>query len=204
MAVATEINKKLKYKEKEYLVGSIAPDVAKYIGMEKWQTHFQEKDKDPWPNMKEFEKKYNKYLKDPFTMGYYIHLYTDYFWFKYFISEIKQDWVEDMEEKGRKYTPEEINSLIYSDYTNLNIQVIDRYKLPLDIFYEKRKLNIPKYIDEYPYDKTDVIIKEVGKIVENSTCDKKILFNMNDINAFVKTASELIYSEIEKFKIKEQ
>ena len=29
--------------------------------------------------------KYKNHLNDDFVMGYFIHLYTDYLWFKYFI-----------------------------------------------------------------------------------------------------------------------
>ncbi len=163
----------------------------------KYETHFQDPE-DNYPHMDRFEESYGKYLKDPFTMGYYIHLYTDYFWFKYFIKEAKKDWIKDKNNINRKFTNEEIGNLIYSDFTNLNIQVIENYNLDLKIFYEEKNIYIPEYIKEYPYDKTNVIIEKAGLMIINSTWDKEYLFNIKDIKKFIETSSDLIYNEIAK------
>lgn len=40
LAVAKEINKKLKRKEKEILIWSIAPDISKHINKTKFKSHF--------------------------------------------------------------------------------------------------------------------------------------------------------------------
>ena len=50
MAVAEKLNKKLKRRESEYLIGSIAPDVARIIGMDRNITHFQTDDEE-YPNL---------------------------------------------------------------------------------------------------------------------------------------------------------
>ena len=43
MAVASELNKKIKRKESEYFIGSIAPDIAKIVGIDRNITHFKSK-----------------------------------------------------------------------------------------------------------------------------------------------------------------
>ena len=88
IAVANEINKVLKMDQRKLLIGSIAPDMGKLIGRDKSITHFVDDDSPDIPNMDLFLKKYKNNLNDPFVLGYYIHLYTDYLWFKYFISEV--------------------------------------------------------------------------------------------------------------------
>ena len=86
MAVAKELNDKLKRDSKSILIGSIAPDIAKLIGENKVRSHFEDRD-DDIPNLNKFLSKYKVKLDDDFVLGYYIHLYTDYLWFKYFIPK---------------------------------------------------------------------------------------------------------------------
>ena len=88
MAVANEINKVLKRDNNKLLIGSIAPDISKQVGQTKLHSHFLDNNDTNIPNMDRFLEKYKDKLDDDFVMGYYIHLYTDYFWFKYFIPEI--------------------------------------------------------------------------------------------------------------------
>ena len=69
--------------------------------------------------MEEFLKKYQKHLSDDFVMGYFIHLYTDYLWGKYFISEIKEKhMIRTIEGEYVKCDAELFQNYIYNDYTN--------------------------------------------------------------------------------------
>ena len=88
IAVANEINKELKRDKSRILIGTIAPDISKHIGEGKKDSHFLDDGTKDIPNMQKFLSKYAKYLDDDFVLGYYIHLYTDYLWFKYFIPDI--------------------------------------------------------------------------------------------------------------------
>ena len=100
MCIANEINKKLKKDEKKILIGSIAPDLAKQIGETKIKSHFIDDGIEDIPNMERYLEKYKKNLNDDFVMGYYIHLYTDYLWFKYFIPNfIKKDFIYTLDGK---------------------------------------------------------------------------------------------------------
>ena len=90
MTVASEINKVLKRDYDKLIIGSIAPDISKIIGETKLRSHFlvTEENNNNIPNIDVFLSAYKEYLYDDFVMGYFIHLYTDYLWFKYFIPEI--------------------------------------------------------------------------------------------------------------------
>ena len=86
IAIAKEVNNELKREENKYLLGSIAPDISKFVGEPKTFSHFMEKGHNE-PNIDLFLTKYLKYLDDDFVMGYYIHLLVDYLWFKHFIPK---------------------------------------------------------------------------------------------------------------------
>ena len=86
IAVAKKLNEQLKMNEKELFLGTIAPDISKHIGQDRKVSHFLYENR--IPNLNLFLKKYNNSLNIPFIMGYYIHLFTDYLWFKYFFNEI--------------------------------------------------------------------------------------------------------------------
>ena len=88
IAVAKEINKELHMNEKELFLGTIAPDISKQIGEKKTKSHFLTNKDNDYPNLDDFLDKYQNNLTNPFIMGYYIHLFTDYLWFKYFMPEI--------------------------------------------------------------------------------------------------------------------
>ena len=78
IAVANELNKKLKRNSSKLLIGTIAPDISKEIGQNKVKSHFLDSKDTDIPNIKKFLNKYKNNLNDDFVLGYYIHLYTDY------------------------------------------------------------------------------------------------------------------------------
>ena len=87
MCVAKELNKYLKKDERQLLIGSIAPDIAKLVNISRDKTHFIDHEKNI-PNLDRFIDKYKSYLNNDFVLGYYIHLCTDYIWFKSFIPSL--------------------------------------------------------------------------------------------------------------------
>ena len=100
MCVASEVNKYLKKDNKGILIGSIAPDISKQVNETKEYSHFLDNIDNDIPNVDRFLYKYKNYLNDDFVMGYYIHLYTDYLWFKYFIPNfIKKDFIYTLDNK---------------------------------------------------------------------------------------------------------
>ena len=194
MCIAKKINEKLKMDQNMILLGSIAPDISKHIGETKTRSHFLTDGKNV--DIKRFLDKYKNSLKHPFIMGYFIHLYTDLLWDKYFISEIiDRDSIKLLNGEKIEKTKELYKKLIYNDYTNLNIKLIDEYNLDLSLFYNE--VNIPEIImDEIPVDKLNLLVDHTGIIIENTKVNKAYTFEKENIKAFVDTASNLIFLKI--------
>ena len=93
MAVVHEINKVLKRDNNLILLGGIAPDLGKIANGSKIETHFLDTN-DNIPNIDRFLNKYKNKMNDDFVMGYFIHLYTDYLWFKYFVPSLYEEGKE--------------------------------------------------------------------------------------------------------------
>lgn len=198
IAVAKEINKDLKMNEKELFLGTIAPDISKQLGESKVKSHFLPNDKTDLPILDKFLDKYKNNLNNPFIMGYYIHLFTDYLWFKYFIPEItnSNDYIKVLSGNKIKCTKEEIEKLIYNDYTNLNISLIEEYDLDLSLFYEDIEIPNIKF-DEIPLDKLQVIVDQMGIIIENSKKEHTYSFNIDNVKQFIELCKKIISNDIE-------
>lgn len=197
IAVANEVNKKLKRDSSKLLIGSIAPDLSKLVGQNKIASHFLDNETDI-PNIDLFLNKYKNYLDDDFVLGYYIHLYTDYLWFKYFVTEIiNNDYITKKDGTIVKLNGNMKCLYIYNDYTNLNIQLIDKYRLDLKIFYNEVPI-LENIIEEIPMEKLSLLINQAGVIIENSKENKNFIFDIKDVSKFIETSTKLLLAEIEK------
>lgn len=194
MCVAKKINEKLKMSQSELLLGSIAPDISKHLGETKTRSHFLNDDKTI--NIERFLDKYKEKLNSPFMMGYFIHLYTDLLWDKYFVSDIvDKDSIILLDGTKIENNADIYKKLIYNDYTNLNIQLIDEYALDLSLFYEE--VTIPDiYMDEIPVDKLELIVQQCGLIIKNTKEAKAYTFNLDNVIPFIETSANLIYLKI--------
>ena len=197
IAVANEVNKKLKRDSSKLLIGSIAPDLSKLVGQNKIASHFLDNETDI-PNIDLFLNKYKNYLDDDFVLGYYIHLYTDYLWFKYFVTEIiNNDYITKKDGTIVKLNGNMKCLYIYNDYTNLNIQLLDKYNLNLKIFYNEIP-TLEYIIEEIPMEKLNLLINQAGVIIENSKENKNFIFDIKNVSKFIETSTKLILAEIEK------
>ena len=197
ICVAKEVNKFLKRNDKEILIGTIAPDISKLVNETKKGSHFLDNN-DDIPNMDRFLEKYKNNLNDDFVMGYYIHLYTDFLWFKYFIPNfIKGDYVYTLDGDKVILTDDEKTEYIYNDYTNLNIRLIDEYNLDLSMFYEEHPI-FKNIIKEIPMDKIHIIIDKAGLIIKNTKEKKSYIFDLEIINNFIEFAVNDILIKLEK------
>lgn len=197
IAVANEVNKKLKRDSSKLLIGSIAPDLSKLVGQNKIASHFLDNETDI-PNIDLFLNKYKNYLDDDFVLGYYIHLYTDYLWFKYFVTEIiNNDYITKKDGTIVKLNGNMKCLYIYNDYTNLNIQLIDKYNLNLKIFYNEIP-TLEYIIEEIPMEKLNLLINQAGVIIENSKENKNFIFDIKDVSKFIETSTKLILAELDK------
>ncbi len=203
MVVASEVNKKINRDYRKLMIGTIAPDISKLIGEDKTKSHFLNGIDKDIPNLKMFLNKYKENLDDDFVLGYYIHLYTDYLWFKYFIPEILDTdkcIITKLDGTRVKCNQNSFSLYIYNDYTNLNMLLLDEYNLDLKIFYE----TIPKLddiIEEIPMDKIDLIVNKAGNIIENASTRKELIFNLDNIKQFVKVSTEIILSNFDELNI---
>ncbi len=196
IAVAKEVNKNLKMNEKQIFLGAIAPDISKQIGESKVKSHFITNKDNSLPNLELFLKKYQDKLDNPFIMGYYIHLFTDYLWEKYFIEEIvNKNTLKLLSGDYITCSDKEISKIIYDDYTNINISLIDKYNLDLSLFYEE--VEIPKVnFKEIPLGKLQIIVDKMGIIVENSKKGYSYIFDLDNINNFIRLSTSIISDDI--------
>lgn len=194
LCIAKELNKYLKMDEKELLLGAIAPDISKLVGETKEISHFLDhSNEDDIPNIDRFLRKYRSTLDKPFEMGYFIHLLSDKYWFRDYVYNFINRYTNDETKKNITYTA--IKGLIYNDYTNLNIKLIDKYSLPLDIFTNEFK--VPKSeITEIPMDKIDLLIEQMGLIIKNSTEEKTFLFDTKDIENYIENTVKYIKKDL--------
>ena len=199
MAVANEVNKVLKKDNSKILIGSIAPDISKQIGQDRNISHFIFED--GLIDLDKFLDKYKKNLDDDFVLGYYIHLLTDYFWFKYFIPEITNySIIKTLDGKVLNLSKEEICEYIYNDYTNINIRVINEYKMDLKIFFNELP-EIKSIIEEIHMDKLNLIVDKAGNIIMNSTNGKNYTFDIKNIKQFISFTKDLIINKCKELGI---
>lgn len=201
MCVANEINKKLKRDSSRLLIGTIAPDISKHVGENKKKSHFLDEVQSDIPNLQKFLNKYKNNLNDDFVLGYYIHLYTDYLWFKYFVTELlKDNVIQKLDGSKIKCHGEMLWKYIYNDYTNLNEQLLDEYDLDCKIFYNEIP-ELKKIIDEIPMDKIELIVNKASIILANSKVKKDMVFNLDNVKKFISTSTELILANLEELNV---
>ena len=197
ICIANEINKTINRDSKKLLIGTIAPDISKLLGETKFYSHFLDNVNNNIPNINKFLDKYGNYLNDDFVLGYYIHLYTDYLWFKYFIPNIiKCNYIKELDGTLVEYTEKTFKYYVSNDYSNLNNQLIDRYNFPMKIFYEEIPY-IPNIISEIPIDRLNLIVDKTGILIEESKKGKKYLFKIDDIITFIESSKKTILKELD-------
>lgn len=195
LAVAKTLEKDLNIENKrDYYLGSIAPDIAKQVGENKQRSHFLINARDDIPNIELFTNKYPNYKENSFDLGYFIHLYTDKIWFSRFMPQIwagTGNCIKLLDGTIINSSPEEIQKIIYQDYTNLNVQLLDEYKMDLSLFYEDF-IKPNTTIEEIPVDKLNILIDKMGIIIENSKEEKPYTFDTFLVLQFIDETSQEI------------
>lgn len=182
----------------DYYLGSIAPDLAKQVGLPKEDSHFIKNElKEGVPNLELFEMTYPHFKENDYDLGYYVHLFTDREWFDGFIDNITTEHtIKLLDGTIIGDTKEEIQQLIYSDYTNLNTRLIEEYDIDLSLFYEEFK--VPQTtIKEIPADKLDILINKMGIIIENSKEEKTYSLDIESIKQFIETTVDKLEKELD-------
>ena len=202
LAIAKQVKEKGKLKidnEKDYYLGAIAPDIAKQIGTSRNESHFIFNTREDIPNLKLFTKRYPTFKYNSFTLGYFTHLYSDKEWYaNIYNSIVSNSSIKLLDGTIISTTDEEIRNMIYSDYTNLNIEIIDEYNLDLSLFYEDFKVPDTSLI-EIPVEKLDILINKMGIIIENTKVETAYTFDISLVKEFIDKVSDQIIKEIEKY-----
>ena len=201
LAVAKVLRPYLDIKnEKDYYLGAIAPDIAKQIGRTKQESHFLYNEKEDVPNIKMFTDKYPDFYKKDFDLGYYIHLFTDKIWFDKFLRTlIQSDSLRLIDGTIMRCTGDELTKLIYSDYTNLNIKVIEEYDMDLSLFYEDFQIPDTE-ITEIPKEKLNILLEKMSIIIENSKEEKNYIFDIYLIKEFIEETKIRILQELKNYE----
>lgn len=206
LAVAKKLLDYIKVEnKKDYLLGSIAPDISKQIGSSKVSSHFLIKTKPDVPNIQMFINKYPNFINNSFDLGYFVHLYTDKLWFDGFLEHfIYNNSIKLLDGTIIETTKEEMQNMVYSDYTNMNIELIDKYEMDLSLFYEE--FQIPKTnILEIPTYRLDILINKMGILISNSKQEKAYTLDINQVEQFIDyTCNEIIKKLQELYQPKSQ
>lgn len=201
LAVAKKLLEKIHVEnEYDYYLGSIAPDIAKQIGEKKDKSHFIINTKEDIPNIRLFTKRYPTFLYNSFNLGYFTHLYTDKIWYEEILPKFTNSaslklldgTILNLDEK-------EIKSIIYSDYTNINIKIIEKYDLDLKLFYNEF-IEPKTTIKEIPINELDILINKMGIIIENSKQEKTYSLDEYLVYNFIEDAKDRIINEIYKYQ----
>ena len=202
LAIAKQVKEKGKLKidnEKDYYLGAIAPDIAKQIGTSRNESHFIFNTREDIPNLKLFIKRYPTFKYNSFNLGYFTHLYVDKEWNENVYENIvNNSSIKLLDGTIMNTTPEQIENMIYSDYTNLNIEIIDEYNLDLSLFYEDFKVPDTSLI-EIPIEKLDILINKMGLIIENTKIETAYTFDITLVKDFIDKVSDQIIKELKKY-----
>ena len=115
---------------------------------------------------------------------------TDKLWIEEFIPNLIQDnTIKLLNGSIISTTPEEIENMLYSDFTNMNLRIIDEYEMDLSIFYEEF---IPPttQLQEIPIDQLDILLNKMGIIIENSQEEKSYTLDFEAIKTFIENTSK--------------
>ena len=192
MCVCNEVNKIIKKDERKILIGSIAPDFAKLIGIDRSVTHFGEY---PDCDIDLFLSKYKDSMNDDFVLGYFIHLYTDYLWDELLIKKIYKDGIVTMIDGSKINYDGDICDFLYKDYDSLIEEIIETYNMNLN-FLKEDIPKIPYIIDEIPMDKLDVVVKRADELVSKKVKNKLHVLDMKLIREFISLSKNEIINKI--------
>ena len=197
LVIAKELQKNFNIRNNyDYYLGSIAPDLAKQIGLPRTESHFIKNTYDDIPNIEIFKSKYPNFKENDYDLGYFIHLYTDKLWVEDFLKNYTfENSIKLLDGTILQTTDKEIKELLYSDYTNLNPQLIEEYDMDLSLFYDEFKVPSTD-IEEIPAEKLDILINKMGILIANSKETTSYTLDLFAIKQFIANAVDEIEKEL--------
>ena len=201
LAIAKLVNEKLGMNERELFLGTIAPDLSKKIWNKKYKYNFYKNTRSNIPDLEKFIKKYRRSMKKPFEMGYYIHLYVDKLWQEVVASDLfNTDSITLLNGSVITVKESDAKKLLYSDFSNINVDLIGRYEIDLSLFYLEPVIPKTK-IDEIPIKKLNLIIQKMGTIIKNSEKARTVVLDQKNVHKFIESSADEIIDNLKSLKI---
>lgn len=196
LAIAKKLNEKLNMNERELFLGTLAPDLNKIVHRSKSRAHFYNKGTNII-NLDAYLKKYGNNMSHAFEMGYYIHLYVDKLWDELIFSDIfNNSSIKLLNGSEITLDEKQMKKLIYNDFTNLNISIIDKYNIDLSLFY--MDLTFPKTnINEIPIKKLNLIVDKMGTFIKNSEKKKTVVLDCKNVYKFIDKSYKIILKDLQ-------
>lgn len=236
-----ELLKRLNVTDEErikFIIGNLVPDIKqvdidyeldefinkKNIQRSKRITHFRKKTNKilEYPHCGLFLRKYEDLVKRNIeTLAYFFHLYTDYYYFKYFLPSTitfldkdlnELDYIDDLEYvkinknneiiKARIFFSKLSGMGLYHEYVSSNKYFVKKFNLNLDISHLKDYLKNHEfncYVEEINTTKIyDIFakIERVGNKIKNNDT-KLLIFDEDKLDDFV---CEVVDTFIDKYK----
>ncbi len=196
----------------------------KNIQLGKRVTHFRTNTNDvlEYPNINIFLNKYENEIKENIaTLGYFFHLYTDYYYFKYFLPKYIEFYDENMNitsiRKDNKYikllnsdrlvemrmfwSKYSIDS-VYHEYSKMNDYIMEKYHLRVSCdelreFISTHEIN-PR-IEEIKNHNVNQVINKLEKLLNVSNENKNTNFNIFKLEDIDKLIEEIVNSFIKEY-----
>lgn len=197
LAIAKKVNEQLNLNERELFLGSLAPDLNKMVRRSKARAHFYKRGTSDI-DLDKFVDKYGRSMSKPFEMGYYLHLYADKLWDEHLFTDIfDDDCIKLLNGTTLKLDAEERKKIVYNDFTNLNVNIIDKYGIDLSLFYMELKFPKSK-IDEVPVKKLNLIVDKMGTFIKNSKKQKTVVLDCKNVYKYIDDSAKIIINDLKE------
>lgn len=237
--IGNELIKKLNLTEDDkskFIIGNLLPDTKrirvdsnlsefekrKLIQSEKTSTHFRTNEGVlEYPNMDLYISKYGELCKNNIiAFAYCFHLYTDYYYFKYYLPSLVKFLDENMKETdvrfGEKYVyvnkqnkllPRDIfwsksdNDGLYQEYSKISLYLLKKYGIELNFLELRRLLADGKFY--VPIDEVDSlngvqVVNALERIIKSSLEMQEegfTIFSKDNLDEFINNVVDSFIKE---------
>lgn len=234
-----ELLKKLKINEEDIIkfqIGNLVPDIKQtdidytldeFINRNKIQkakriTHFRKKTNKilEYPHCRIFLEKYEQEAKTHIeTLAYFFHLYTDYYYFKYFLPETITFLDENMQEvdeiehlqyvrihkngqvlKDKTFFSKIHQKGLYKEYTRSNQYLMNEFHLNLDtkpLREYLQKNSYTCYVEEIDLSKIYEVLDKIDRLNEQHPVESLQIFEEEKLKSLV---HEVVETFIDTYK----
>lgn len=208
----------------KFIIGNIVPDIKqvdidytldefvnkKNIQKSKRVTHFRKNTNKilEYPHLRIFLEKYREDSKEHIeTFAYLFHLYTDHYYFKFFLPKVIKFYNYEMEEvderdnfyyvkilknnkilKAKTFFSKLSSQGLYKEYSKCDSFLINKYHLKINVDLLRRyvkKYSYNCYVEEIKITKIYDVFDKIERILKNKTSDEMMIFEPDDLERFV-------------------